>query len=160
MKLLIQAIGHLKKGAELTLCERYAQRIKTQGSEAGLTSLELIEHPEGRGQTKALRQAQEATLLLKSIPKDSYIIALDETGTPQTSDAFATMLGQISQTHAKNIVFCIGGADGLDTSLRQAAQTTLAFGKMTWPHQIVRIMLLEQLYRAITIIRNHPYHKI
>ena len=88
------------------------------------------------------------------------MIALDERGKTLSSPDFSDLIGRARDDGAKEVVFVIGGADGLDDAVRKRAQRTIAFGAMTWPHQIVRVLAAEQVYRAISIMGNHPYHKI
>ena len=87
------------------------------------------------------------------------VVVLDETGLAVTSESFAAQIDKWRDNGRDAIFFIIGGADGLSPEIRKRADLTLAFGKVTWPHQLVRIMLLEQLYRAVTILSGHPYHR-
>jgi 23S rRNA (pseudouridine1915-N3)-methyltransferase len=86
-------------------------------------------------------------------------IALDEHGKVMTSEAFAVLLGKFQSEGRSSVAFYIGGADGLSPDLLKSCEVKLAFGQMTWPHQMVRLMLVEQLYRAYTILTGHPYHR-
>jgi 23S rRNA (pseudouridine1915-N3)-methyltransferase len=104
--------------------------------------------------------AEEGAALLKHAADDSFVrIALDETGTSLGSEEFARLLGRWKDGGRPATVFAIGGPDGLSREFRLKAELTWSFGAATWPHQLVRIMLLEQLYRAITILSGHPYHR-
>lgn len=105
-----------------------------------------------------LRKA-EGDLLRREIKGTDRIIALDERGDSLTSQALATRLGDWRDQGIRSITILIGGADGLDRELIDAAAIKLAFGRMTWPHLLVRAMLTEQLYRASTILQGHPYHR-
>ncbi|HMO42400.1 MAG TPA: 23S rRNA (pseudouridine(1915)-N(3))-methyltransferase RlmH, partial [Phenylobacterium sp.] len=96
---------------------------------------------------------------LKPHLKDAHIIACDERGQARASRAFAQELAALRDGGARRLVFLIGGADGLDPDLREAAQGRLAFGPQTWPHALARAMLAEQLYRAVTILGGSPYHR-
>lgn len=93
------------------------------------------------------------------LPDKATIIALDERGKNLDSRAFAGQLGRWRDDAVSAAVFLIGGPDGLSPDLRRKAALTIAFGAATWPHQMVRVMLLEQLYRAATILSGHPYHR-
>jgi len=102
----------------------------------------------------------EAALLLKAIGQSAMVIALDERGTLQSSPDFAVHLARIRDAAPSELVFVIGGADGLDPAVLQRAQSRLSFGKMVWPHMLVRVMLTEQLYRAASILAGGPYHRV
>jgi 23S rRNA (pseudouridine1915-N3)-methyltransferase len=149
MKVKIIAIGKLKNSPLLSLCEEYLKRMKWK------VALTEIDAP------KASTSATEAPLILKRIADAAFVVALDERGESFTSPAFAERLGQWQSRAAGNeIVFLIGGADGFDNSVRQRANFLMSFGKQTWPHMLVRVMLLEQIYRAQQISAGHPYHRI
>jgi len=94
----------------------------------------------------------------KDLPS-SFFIVLDERGDTPTSDAFATLLKDVQLHHHGKVTFVIGDADGIPASLKAKAHYTLSFGRMTWPHLLARILLMEQLYRAQQILANHPYHR-
>jgi 23S rRNA (pseudouridine1915-N3)-methyltransferase len=101
----------------------------------------------------------EATRLLAAVPERAVLVALDERGEDLTSAALAQRLGRWRDDGTRIVAFLIGGADGLAARIRERAAFLLAFGRMTWPHQLVRVMLTEQLYRAATILAGHPYHR-
>ena len=103
--------------------------------------------------------AEEAAVISALIPAGAVVAALDERGKPIDSAAFAKQLGRWRDESTANVVFVIGGADGLSPELRRKMKTVFAFGQATWPHQLVRIMLMEQIYRAATILAGHPYHR-
>ena len=105
------------------------------------------------------RMLEESIALANVIPQGAAVALLDEKGDALGSEAFATELAAWRGNNVPAVVFMIGGADGLAASLRDKAQLRLSFGKATWPHQMVRVMLLEQLYRATTILSGHPYHR-
>lgn len=159
MRLLIAAVGRLKAGPERDLLARYLDRANASGKSLALAPLEVAEVPESAAQTAAKRKADEAKALLALVPGKAKLIALDERGRSMPSDDFAKMLARLRDDGAGSAVFLIGGADGLDEELRKKADLTLAFGSATFPHQIVRILLAEQLYRAQTILAGHPYHR-
>ncbi len=103
--------------------------------------------------------AEEAAAISAHITDKSVLVALDERGKTSNSTAFARNLGRWRDEGIANTFFVIGGADGLSPELRRKAKLAIAFGSATWPHQMVRVMLLEQLYRAATILAGHPYHR-
>ena len=159
MRLTILAIGRLKDGPERTLYERYAERTAAAGRAVALT-IALREFPESRAGSAPARIAEEAAAIGDAIPGDSRLVVLDETGTSIASPVFAEKIARWRDDGARDAAFVIGGADGLGRALRDRADLVLALGAMTWPHQLVRIMLAEQLYRAVTILTGHPYHRV
>jgi 23S rRNA (pseudouridine1915-N3)-methyltransferase len=159
MRLVVISIGRLKQGPERELAERYRERFDDLGRKLGFRSLEIHEIPESRARDAATRIAEEATAISTAIPEKSVLVALDERGDNIDSAALARHLGRWRDDQAAHAVFAIGGADGLSPDLRGKAKLRLAFGSATWPHQMVRVMLLEQIYRAATILAGHPYHR-
>jgi 23S rRNA (pseudouridine1915-N3)-methyltransferase len=159
MRLVVISIGRLKQGPERELAERYRERFDDMGRKLGFRSLEIHEVPESRARDAATRIAEEATAISTAIPEKSVLVALDERGDNIDSAALARHLGRWRDDQAANAIFAIGGADGLSPDLRRKAKLRLAFGSATWPHQMVRVMLLEQIYRAATILAGHPYHR-
>jgi 23S rRNA (pseudouridine1915-N3)-methyltransferase len=159
MRLIVIAIGRLKQGPERELAERYRERFDTIGRKLGFRGLEIHEIPESRAQDAATRMTEEASAISAAIPAKSVLVVLDERGENIDSTAFARHLGRWRDEAVANTIFVIGGADGLSPDLRRMAKLKLAFGSATWPHQMVRIMLLEQIYRAATILTGHPYHR-
>lgn len=159
MRLTVAAIGRLKKGPEQDLVKRYSDRIIKSGKAIGITQFQVLEIPESRASDSTTRKREEADTLLAKLADASVIIALDERGKSQSSRSFAADLIIDIEGPSAHIAFVIGGPDGLTETLRDQATRALSFGKLTMPHQIVRILLLEQIYRAITIQTNHPYHR-
>ncbi len=159
MRILVAAIGRLKQGPETELCERYRKRAIQSGRALGWRDVEIIEIRESRAQDAERRMVEESIALANVIPDQSVMVLLDERGESLDSAAFAGRLAAWRSEANPAATFVIGGADGLAPSLRQRATLHLAFGAATWPHQFVRIMLLEQLYRAATILGGHPYHR-
>jgi 23S rRNA (pseudouridine1915-N3)-methyltransferase len=159
MRIVVIAIGRLKQGPERDLAERYRERFDDIGRKLGFRGLEIHEIPESRARDAAARISEEAAAISALIPDKSSIIALDERGEAIDSATFARHLGRWRDESVPNAVFLIGGADGLSPDLRRKAKLGVAFGKATWPHQMVRVMLLEQIYRAATILSAHPYHR-
>ncbi len=159
MRLIVAAVGRLKAGPERELAERYRERTSKLTRSLGLHPLDLIEIDESRARRPEDRVAQEAGALAGLMSGDYVRIALDARGQPLTSEALAERLARWRDNGRGAAYFLIGGADGLAAEIRQGAELVLAFGAATWPHQLVRIMLLEQLYRAVTILSGHPYHR-
>ena len=159
MRIVVIAIGRLKQGPERELAERYRERFDDIGRKLGFRGLEIQEIPESRARDVAARMADEAAAISALIPDKSSIIALDERGETIDSATFARHLGRWRDESVPTAVFLIGGADGLSPELRRKVKLSVAFGKATWPHQMVRVMLLEQIYRAATILSGHPYHR-
>jgi 23S rRNA (pseudouridine1915-N3)-methyltransferase len=159
MRLIVIAIGRLKQGPERELAERYRERFDDLGRNLGFRGVTIHEIPESRAQDAAARMAEEAAAISAAIPAKSVLVTLDERGNNIDSPAFARHLGRWRDEAVANTIFVIGGADGLSPDLQRKAKLRLAFGATTWPHQMVRIMLLEQLYRAATILAGHPYHR-
>jgi 23S rRNA (pseudouridine1915-N3)-methyltransferase len=159
MRITIAAIGRMKAGAERDLADTYIARARALGRQAGITGLEVREGPESTAASAELRRAEETQRLLQGLDPQAYVIALDERGTAITSPAFATRLGGLATDGKGELAFLIGGPDGLDRALVAGAGLVLAFGPMTWPHRLARAMLAEQIYRAVTILVNHPYHR-
>jgi len=159
MRLSIAAIGRLKQGPERELAEAYRKRAQTTGRPLGWREVEIIEIRESRAQDAERRRVEEAIALADIIPADAIVVALDQNGESLDSAALAGLLCQWRADGRSAVYFVIGGADGLATTLFDRARIWLAFGKATWPHQLVRIMLLEQIYRAGTILGGHPYHR-
>ena len=159
MRLVIAAVGRLKAGPDRNLAERYRERIAKVGPVMGFPRIEVIEVSESRAREPDRRKTEEAIALAQLVPEAAARIVLDERGNDLTSTAFSQKLQGWRDQGRPAGVFLIGGPDGVAPSLRQEADLRLAFGTATWPHQLARIMLLEQLYRAITILAGHPYHR-
>jgi 23S rRNA (pseudouridine1915-N3)-methyltransferase len=156
MRIVICAVGRARTGPLRALYEDYAARI--DGTRL-FGRIELREVEERRAVPAAELKAREADLLSRSIPKGATLVALDARGQSLTSEAFAGRLGKWRDSGVADLAFVIGGADGLDKSLIDAAALVLSLGAMTWPHLLVRAMLAEQVYRAATILQGHPYHR-
>lgn len=156
MRVHICAVGRLRTGPEKELIDDYTTRFNRTGRALGLGPLAVneVEDRKGRGMTA------EATLLERAIPKGAVIAALDERGKVMSSPEFAKMLGRWRDEGRGDVAFVIGGADGIASELRAQADMSLSFGKMVWPHMLVRAMLSEQLYRAASILANSPYHRV
>jgi 23S rRNA (pseudouridine1915-N3)-methyltransferase len=159
MRVLVLAVGRMKKGAEADLADRYLKRAMQAGRAIGIRTIEVVEIRESRAQDAERRKLEESIAIATVIPEGALVVLLDERGDGLGSAAFADQLGRWRDAGQAAAAFVIGGADGLSETLRERARITLNFGQATWPHQLVRIMLLEQLYRAVTILSGHPYHR-
>jgi 23S rRNA (pseudouridine1915-N3)-methyltransferase len=159
MRIVIVAVGRLKQGPERELAERYRKRAADAGRKAGLDAFDIIEIKESRAGDTARRMLEESIAIANIIPERAVTVLLDERGESMSSGSFAGRLQGWRSQNKPTVVFVLGGADGLAPSLREQADLAIAFGPATWPHQLVRIMLLEQLYRGVTILAGHPYHR-
>ena len=160
MRLILLSVGRMKAGPERELVARYWERLELGARAIGLTGVDLRELDESRARRPEDRKIEEARALSAQIPAGSRIIALDERGKALTSPAFAADLGKARDSGVPSFVLAIGGPDGFDESFRAQAAYCLNFGALTWPHQLVRVMAAEQLYRATTILSGHPYHRV
>lgn len=158
MRIVVAAIGRLK-GAETELSERYRKRAAQTGRQLGWRDVEIVEIRESRADDPSKRMLEESIALANVIPQGAAVVLLDNRGDNLDSAAFANQLAQWRANDRPAAVFVIGGADGLSPSLKDKATIRIAFGTATWPHQLVRAMLLEQIYRAATILTGHPYHR-
>ena len=159
MRILIAAVGRLKQGPERELADRYRERAADFGRKVGLQAFDIVEIRESRADNVERRMVEESIAIANMVPERAVTVILDERGATMNSAAFAGRLRDWRSAERPALVFIIGGTDGLAPSLRDKADLALAFGPLTWPHQLVRIMLLEQLYRAVTILGGHPYHR-
>ena len=151
MRLWIAAVGRVKAGPARDLYDDYAGRLNWPVT---------VREVEARKQLPvAERRRQEAELLKAAVPASATLVVLDERGANLTSTAFAGQIGAWRDSGVADLAFFIGGADGIDQTVRSMANLLLCMGTMTWPHQLVRGMLAEQLYRAQQILAGHPYHR-
>lgn len=155
MRVHICAVGRLRTGPERALIDDYLTRFDRTGRALGLgpATVHEVEDKKGGG------MAAEALLLERAIPAGAVICVLDERGTIMSSPDFAGRLAGWRDAGRGDLALIIGGADGIAPGLRARADTGLSFGKMVWPHMLVRVMLAEQLYRAATILAGSPYHR-
>lgn len=153
MKITLLVVGRLGRTAEAELSRDYADRATAAGRALGLGPVEIVE-VEARKPGKPA----EAEVLLAHLD-GAHLIACDERGKAWRSRDFATHIGRLRDDGVRRLVFVIGGADGLDASVLDAAREKLAFGVQTWPHALARVMLAEQVYRAVTILGGSPYHR-
>ena len=146
MRLTIITVGHKMPDWVTTATQDYMKRMPAD------CSIEIKEiKPD-------LSPAKEAVKMSSAIPKGSRVIALDERGKDQTTQQLSTQLANWRQ-EGVDIAFLIGGADGLDTSIKENAQALWRLSSLTLPHAMARVLLVEQLYRAWTILQGHPYHR-
>ena len=150
MKIIIFAIGKAR-GVEAEWGGEYQKRLGN--------SVIVREFAASKTLPPIESQKAEAQLLIKAIPPKSFVVLLDERGKDMSSRDFAAKLSSWQDHGQKDLVFIIGGADGVADDVRARADFTLGFGRLTWPHRLVRVMLLEQIYRAKQIIAGHPYHR-
>lgn len=156
MKLHICAVGRLRKGPEAALIDDYTTRFDRTGRALGLGPLTIAEVEDKKGGG----MVAEAALLERALPKGSVIVTMDERGQVITSPEFAEKLAGWRDAGRSDVAFVIGGADGIDPSLRAQEDFSISLGKMVWPHMLARAMLTEQLYRAASILAGSPYHRV
>lgn len=156
MRLHVCAVGRLRTGPERMLTDDYMQRFNRSARPLGLGPLteHEVEDRKGGG------MAAEADLLARVLPAGAVIVALDERGQTLSSPELAQRLADWRDAGRQDLAFVIGGADGLAPALRDRADLALSFGRLVWPHMLVRVMLAEQIYRAATILSGSPYHRV
>lgn len=159
MKIAIIAVGRMKAGPETELATRYLDRLSKSAPALGLEFSGVDEIVESRAQDASGRKLDEASRIRERIKPGSTVIALDERGKSLSSEAFAQLIADIRDGGQRDLTLVIGGPDGHDPALAASADRLLSFGVQTWPHQLVRVMLAEQLYRSVTILSGHPYHR-
>ncbi|PVB60711.1 23S rRNA (pseudouridine(1915)-N(3))-methyltransferase RlmH [Labrenzia sp. 011] len=159
MRFTLSCIGRMKAGADKDILDRYLDRARKSGRGLGITDVILNEMPESRAQRSEDRKAEEARGILAALQTGARLVVLDENGRNLSSPAFSRTLETWKNDGVPDIVFAIGGADGHGGEVLARADLRLALGAMTWPHQIARILLAEQIYRAMTIQSGHPYHR-
>jgi 23S rRNA (pseudouridine1915-N3)-methyltransferase len=159
MRLVVAAVGRLKRGPEQQLAERYRERARKVGRSVGLRDVEIVEIAESRARDATRRKNEESIALANLVPERAALVVLDEKGESLGTAALADLLRRWRDNGHAACVFFIGGPDGIAPGLHEKADIHLAFGALTWPHQLVRIMLLEQLYRSATLLAGHPYHR-
>lgn len=155
MQFHIAAVGRFGGGrahaAERALFERFAERIAPPPI--------LVEVEEKRPLAPPERRRREGDLLLAALPAGAFVVVLDEKGRQLASAELADRLGRLRDEGTRHVAFVIGGADGHDEAVRQAAHLMLSLGPMTWPHLLVRGLIAEQIFRAQSILAGHPYHR-
>ncbi len=156
MRLHLCAVGRLRAGPERALVDDYLQRCDRTGRALGLGPVTEHEVEDKRGGG----MAAEADLLARAVPAGAVLVALDERGKTLSSPEFAAQLATWRDGGRQDVAFVIGGADGIAPALRADADLAISFGRMVWPHMLIRVMLAEQLYRAVTILSGSPYHRV
>ncbi len=149
----------MKAGPERDLLDRYVTRARATARALGVSGLDVVEIEEGRGRSAEERKREEASALLSRLPPGTVMLACDERGRSLPSPVFAERVGKLIDAGTPVLAFAIGGPDGFDDSVRAAARDVIGFGAATLPHQLVRVILAEQVYRAFTILTGHPYHR-
>lgn len=151
MEIVVIAVGKVKKSPENELIKEYLKRIKYQ--------MRIIEIPIRNNITGEARKDFEAKEILKNINDKDIVVIMDEHGKNINSMDFAQIINKNQENGIKRLIFIIGGAYGLGAEIKNIANSSISFGKMTLPHMLVRVLLVEQIYRGQQILNNHPYHK-
>ncbi len=159
MKVSVHAVGRMKAGPEKQLADRYFERFSKSGPAVGLEFTGVTEIAESRAQSTDERRRDEAEKLKAQLAGGSALLLLDERGKNMSSEDMSNRIAALRDGGRRGLLISIGGPDGHDASLRDLADMVISFGAQTWPHQMVRIMLAEQLYRTATILSGHPYHR-
>ncbi|HZQ40024.1 MAG TPA: 23S rRNA (pseudouridine(1915)-N(3))-methyltransferase RlmH [Rhizomicrobium sp.] len=159
MRLWIYAIGHMRGTPEGLLVEEFCDRARKLGRNMGFSAVALEELAVSKQREAAARMKDEAERLAARMPEGAHIVLLDARGKGMTSEDFADMLGSLRDVGTRDLAFIIGGPDGLSALPGKKAGRSLAFGPQTWPHLLARVLLTEQVYRALTILAGHPYHR-
>lgn len=160
MRLAVAAVGRTRAPQpEQMLCDLYRERADGLAARLGFSRLDFLIVEVSRAATPDARRREEASRLSRRLPGQAHRIALDEGGRARSSEDFAAHLARLRDRGCRDLVFLIGGPDGLSPGLLESADERLAFGPQTWPHLLVRAMLAEQIYRAFTILSGHPYHR-
>lgn len=159
MRVSVIAVGRLKPGPEKTIAGDYMTRAEQLGRRCGISRVSVTEFSEAQASSPAARMAEEGRLVAQALPAKVFSVVLDERGKALASEAFAELMRRQIDGGTADMAFLIGGPDGHAPAIREEASLLMSFGPMTWPHRLVRVMLFEQLYRALTIITGHPYHR-
>jgi 23S rRNA (pseudouridine1915-N3)-methyltransferase len=155
LRIQIATVGRLRDSPEAALALDYAQRAANQGRQIGFKAVDIVEvEAKPHGDARA-----EAGALFRATPDEARRILLDERGAEWSSRQLAEKLARWRDDGQSCATFWIGGADGVSQSVRDNADEKLAFGRQTWPHRLVRVMICEQIYRAMTILCSTPYHR-
>ena len=149
----------MKAGAEKELAEDYLKRARTLGRQIGLTGIDVVDAAETIHDKPHVRIARDAETLNGLYPPGTFTVALDGKGKTLSTEQFTEFLQRHLDGGTPQIAFLIGGPDGHAPETLKSAGLVLSFGPMTWPHRLVRVMLAEQIYRTVTIMVNHPYHR-
>ena len=160
MRLVLCGIGRLKSGPERDLFDRYVGRARALTRNVGFTGLDTVETDEAKARSADARKREEAASLSAKLSDGTRLVVFDETGRSFTSQDFVNEIVRARDDQASALGLMVGGPDGIDPELRARAARVLAFGAATLPHQIVRVLVAEQVYRALTILNHHPYHRV
>lgn len=153
MHITIISVGKVKSGPTKDMSDDYSSRFSKAGPPLGFRSIKLIEVASGGGLDA------EGDRIIAKVPSGAKTIRLDEFGAQYTSKAFAKHLAKVRDQGTPELCFLIGGAEGYSQAVRDAYPDTMALGPQTWPHRLVKVMVIEQLYRAASILGGSPYHK-
>ncbi|MGY2046942.1 23S rRNA (pseudouridine(1915)-N(3))-methyltransferase RlmH [Methylobacterium sp. JK268] len=159
MRLALVAVGRLKRGPERDLVETYRERADAIGRGLGFAAIQVTELPESRARRAPDRCAEEAASILEAVPAGAALVVMDEGGRAVTSLGLSEQVAAWRDGGRPGLAIVIGGADGLGEAVRRRADLVFAFGAATLPHGLVRVLVLEQLYRVMTILAGHPYHR-
>jgi 23S rRNA (pseudouridine1915-N3)-methyltransferase len=151
LRVSICAVGRARGNPAAEICQTYLQRLPWP--------IEIREVEVRKNLSGEKLAISEAELLRAAMPARAVVVALDGKGKTLSSEAFAQRLGRWQDDGVADLAFAIGGANGLHPDLPRSADLVLSLGAMTWPHLLARAMLMEQLYRAHTILAGHPYHR-
>jgi 23S rRNA (pseudouridine1915-N3)-methyltransferase len=154
LRVSILAVGKFGRIPEAAMARDYLDRATAAGRSLGLTPVDLVEV-----ESRKPGKTAEGEALLAALGDDVHLIACDEHGAALSSRALAERIAILRDSGTRRLVFAVGGADGLAPPVLAAAREKLAFGIQTWPHALVRVMLAEQIYRAVTILGGSPYHR-
>ena len=160
MRVSLLAIGKMKRGPESELLERYRDRADKAARQLGVSSVSISEVMESKAANSDIRKAEEAAWLLAQLKPGAFLVVLDEHGKDLPSLELAGLVRKCLETGSPEMAFAIGGPDGHGPNIRKSANLVLRLGKMTWPHQLARILVAEQIYRSVTILAGHPYHRV
>ncbi|MGH6829192.1 MAG: 23S rRNA (pseudouridine(1915)-N(3))-methyltransferase RlmH [Rhizomicrobium sp.] len=159
MKLIVLAVGQARGTLEGALCGEFLGRAVKMGRGLGFSKIAIEELPVGKGRDAEARMKDEAQRLSARMPEGAHVVLLDARGRGMSSPDFAEMLASLRDVGTRDLAFVIGGPDGLARLPGLKAGRSLAFGPQTWPHLLARVLLVEQIYRAVTILAGHPYHR-
>lgn len=154
MRIDVVAVGRLKEPHWRDAADEYLKRLRPY---ATVTEIEVADRDVTADEARAL--AEEAAALMRVLPRDAVVCVLDRGGVARSSEAFATWLAAHGTAGRSRIAFVVGGAAGLHPDVLARADERMSLGPLTLPHQLARVVLLEQLYRAFRIARGEPYHR-
>ena len=159
MRITLVCVGRAKAAAEQVLCDTFLKRARDAGRKLGFSQIELVVVETSRAPSVQARMVQEAERLNRRIPSSAHRIVLDERANSLGSAAFAGHLAALRDSGVRDLIFIVGGPDGLAPNFREDVEERLSLGPQTWPHLLVRAMLAEQIFRGLTILSGHPYHR-